>query len=196
MAVKKKIKKKTKKKTKAKVKAKAKTKAKVKARAKPKSKVKTKTRTKVAKKTTKKTAKKTPATAASKSNKKGSSKKLSPRDKKIQNIRNRLVEQKEQLISDAEAALANELPGQILFPDLGDQASAEIDRNFMLRLKGREQKLLTKIEGVLEAIDLGQYGICESCGSEIEIKRLEARPVTSMCIECKTEQEEEERLRE
>lgn len=202
MAVKKKIKKKTTKKTKAKVKAKAKAKAKtktkaktkVKAKAKSTSRIKAKTRTKVAKKTTKKTAKK--KTATSKNNKKGSSKKLSPRDNKIQNIRQRLVDQKEQLISDAEAALANELPGQILFPDLGDQASAEIDRNFMLRLKGREQKLLTKIEGVLEAIDLGQYGICESCGSEIEIKRLEARPVTSMCIECKTEQEEEERLRE
>ncbi len=188
MAVKKKSKKKTK------VKAKVKVKAKIKAKAKAKTKVKTKSKT--AKKTTKKAVKKTTETATPERSKKGPSKKLTPRDKKIQNIRKRLVEQKEQLISDAESALTNELPGQILFPDLGDQASAEIDRDFMLRLKGREQKLITKVEGVLESIDMGEYGICESCGSKIEIKRLEARPVTTMCIECKTEQEEEEKLRE
>ena len=78
----------------------------------------------------------------------------------------------------------------------GDQASAEIDRNFMLRLKGRERKLLKKIDQALEKIEGGTYGICEACGEEINIKRLKARPVTTMCIECKTEQEEEEKLRE
>jgi len=117
------------------------------------------------------------------------------RDKKVMLIRDRLLEQKNQLLSEAESALG-QLPGQILFPDMGDQASAEIDRNFMLRLRGREQKLLKKIDGVLESIESGSYGICETCGAEIGIERLEARPVTSLCIECKTEQEEEERLRE
>jgi len=117
------------------------------------------------------------------------------RDKKVMLIRDRLLEQKNQLLSEAESALG-QLPGQILFPDMGDQASAEIDRNFMLRLRGREQKLLKKIDGVLESIESGAYGICETCGAEIGIERLEARPVTSLCIECKTEQEEEERLRE
>ena len=66
----------------------------------------------------------------------------------------------------------------------------------MLKLKGRERKLLAKIDEAIEKIDNGTYGICESCGEEINIKRLEARPVTTMCIECKTEQEEEEKLRE
>ncbi|UCG77651.1 MAG: TraR/DksA C4-type zinc finger protein [Nitrospirota bacterium] len=155
-----------------------------------------KTAKKKAKTTSKRTAKSAKPSPAVKTVKKKTTKRSTARDKKIDVIRERLVDQRNQLISDAEAALANELPGQILFPDLGDQASAEIDRNFMLRLKGREQKLLTKIEGVLEAIDSGEYGICESCGADIGIKRLEARPVTSMCIECKTEQEEEERLRE
>ncbi|HDO22148.1 MAG TPA: RNA polymerase-binding protein DksA [Nitrospirae bacterium] len=118
------------------------------------------------------------------------------REKKIEKIKIRLQKQKERLLSDAETALMNDLPGQILFPDMGDQASAEIDRNFMLRLKGREQKLLKKIESVLEIIENGTYGQCTACGAEIGIKRLEARPVTDMCIECKTEQEEEEKLRE
>lgn len=119
---------------------------------------------------------------------------LSIRDKKILDIRKKLVEQRNALLSEAEETL-NALPGQAIFSDLGDQASAEIDRNFMLRLRSREQKLLKKIETAIEKIDNGTFGICEVCGQEIDIKRLEVRPVTTMCIECKTEQEEEEKLR-
>ena len=99
------------------------------------------------------------------------------------------------LLNEAEVAL-NELPGQTIFPDLGDQATAETDRNFMLRLRGREQRLLKKIDQALERVEVGTFGICEDCGNEINLKRLEARPVTTMCIDCKTLQEEEERMRE
>ena len=120
---------------------------------------------------------------------------LSPREKTILAIRFALAKQKEAILNDAEMAL-NELPGQTIFPDLGDQASAETDRNFMLRLRGREQRLLKKIEAALDRIENGTFGICDDCGNEIEIKRLEARPVATMCIECKTLQEEEEKLRE
>ncbi len=127
-------------------------------------------------------------------NKSSKKKTLSIREKKILDIRKKLVAQRKALLSEAEEAL-NALPGQTIFPDLGDQASAEIDRNFMLRLRGREQKLLKKIEAAIEKIDNGTFGICEVCGQEIDIKRLEARPVTTMCIECKIEQEEEEKLR-
>ena len=122
--------------------------------------------------------------------------KLSPREAKIQQIRLKLLHQRETLLSEAEVALLNELPGQAIFPDLGDQASAETDRNFMLRLRGREQRLLKKIDQAIERVDDGTFGICEDCGSEINLKRLEARPVTTMCIDCKTLQEEEEKLRE
>jgi DnaK suppressor protein len=120
---------------------------------------------------------------------------ISQREKKLQEIRKKLNRQREELISDAGIALTA-LPDETTFPELGDQASAEIDRNFMLKLKGRERKLLKKIDEAIEKIDNGTYGICETCGEEINIKRLEARPVTTMCIECKTEQEEEEKLRE
>jgi len=119
----------------------------------------------------------------------------SPRDKKIQVIKIKLLEQRNALLNEAESAL-NELPGQTVFPDLGDQATAETDRNFMLRLRGREQRLLKKIDEAIDRIDSGSFGICDDCGNEIDIKRLEARPVTTMCIECKTLQEEEEKLRE
>ena len=120
---------------------------------------------------------------------------LSPREKSLQQIKKTLLKQKESLLNEAESAL-NELPGQTIFPDLGDQASAETDRNFMLRLRGREQRLLKKIEEAIDRIDSGTFGICDDCGNEIDIKRLVARPVTTMCIECKTLQEEEEKLRE
>jgi DnaK suppressor protein len=120
---------------------------------------------------------------------------LSKREEMIQKIRIKLLRQREALLSGAESAL-NELPGQTIFPDLGDQATAETDRNFMLRLRGREQRLLKKIDEAIERIDNGTFGICDDCGNEIDVKRLDARPVTTMCIECKTLQEEEEKLRE
>jgi DnaK suppressor protein len=116
------------------------------------------------------------------------------REKKIQDIRKKLVLQKEELIAGAGVTMTA-LPSETS-TELGDQASAEIDRNFTLRLRDRERKLLKKIEETIDMIDNGQYGICEGCGAEITLKRLEARPVTTMCIDCKTEQEEEEKLRE
>ena len=75
------------------------------------------------------------------------------------------------------------------FPDPTDRASLEADRNFMLRIRDREHKLIKKIKKALARIENGTFGICESCGEEISIKRLKARPVTSQCIECKSKEE-------
>lgn len=120
---------------------------------------------------------------------------LSERDVKILEIRKQLILQRDKLLADAGLAL-NSLPSDNTLSEIGDQASAEIDRNFMLKLKERERKLLKKIEKAIDKIDNNEYGICEACGQLIDIKRLEARPVTDLCIECKTEQEEEEKLKE
>ncbi len=126
-------------------------------------------------------------------------KKLTLRDifrvKKLHEIRKKLLRQRELLLAEAREAL-NALPGQTVFPDMGDQATAETDRSFMLRLRSREQKLIKKIDDALDRIGNGTFGICDDCGMEINIKRLEARPVTTRCMECKTQQEEEERIRE
>ncbi|OGW55803.1 MAG: hypothetical protein A2Y81_03290 [Nitrospirae bacterium RBG_13_43_8] len=122
-------------------------------------------------------------------------KQLSRGEKKIQEIKKILVAQKKALLDEAEEAL-NALPGQTVFPDLGDQATAEAERSLMLRLRGRDRMLLKKIENAIERIEQGIFGICEKCGSEIEMRRLEARPVTTLCIECKIQQEEEEKLME
>ncbi len=155
-------------------------------------KVKTKAKSKEAKPKAKKKIEKS---KIAKPAKKMIKKAISPRQRKVRDIKKKLLAQKKALLVGALEAL-NELPGQIVFPDLGDQATAEIDRNFMLRLKGRERKLLKKIDEAVERINQGVFGICEKCGLEIDIRRLEARPVTTMCIECKTLQEEEEKLRE
>ncbi len=81
------------------------------------------------------------------------------------------------------------------FPDPTDRASMESDRNFELRIRDRERKLISKIKKTLEKIEDGTFGFCEVCGEPIDFKRLEARPVTTHCIDCKTSAEEEEKIR-
>jgi DnaK suppressor protein len=78
-------------------------------------------------------------------------------------------------------------------PDPNDRATIESDRGFELRIRDREKKLMKKIKEALARIDDGVYGICAGCGEEIGVKRLEARPVTNLCIDCKTLQENKEK---
>ena len=115
-------------------------------------------------------------------------------EKKVMAIRKKLMKQRDDLLSEAEQTISTKLGAdKESFPDPTDQAVAELDNNFALRLRGREQKLLKKIDEAIARIDDGSYGVCETCGNPIGIKRLEARPVTTLCIECKTEQEENEK---
>jgi DnaK suppressor protein len=79
--------------------------------------------------------------------------------------------------------------------DLVDQAMVEADADFNFRLRERQGKLIDKIKSALEQLEQGIYGICEECGEEIGEKRLEARPVTALCIDCKKKQEADEKLR-
>jgi DnaK suppressor protein len=85
--------------------------------------------------------------------------------------------------------------GKESFPDPTDRASMESDRNFELRIRDRERKLISKVKTAIEKIDDESFGFCEVCGCPIDFKRLEARPVTTHCIECKTSEEQEEKLR-
>jgi len=119
------------------------------------------------------------------------------KDEKYEGIKKNLERQKAALLAESGEIITGGLsPGVENFPDLTDQASAETDQNFTLRLREREQKLLKKIDEALERITNGTFGICESCGEEISLKRLEARPVTTLCIDCKTRQEADEKIRE
>lgn len=108
-------------------------------------------------------------------------------------IKKNLEAQKKAILAESGVILGSGLnPKGGSFPDPGDQATAETNQNFTLRLRGREQKLLKKIEEAIQRISAGTYGICESCEEEISLKRLEVRPVATFCIACKTQQEVEE----
>lgn len=105
-----------------------------------------------------------------------------------------LVDQRIELAGKAKRAVSGDIhldPDD--FPDEMDAASSEVNLSFQGRLRERERGLLAKIEQALQKIQQGVYGECEGCGEEIGIKRLEARPVAELCIECKAEQEKLER---
>ena len=119
------------------------------------------------------------------------------KEEKFEEIKKDLEHQRAVLLAESGEIITGGLnPGVENFPDMTDQASAEADQSFTLRLREREQKLLKKIDEALERVRSGTFGICESCGEEISLKRLEARPVTTLCIACKTRQEADEKIRE
>lgn len=107
-------------------------------------------------------------------------------------FRNLLNQRIQELRSEA-GKTVDDMDGDETFPDPTDRASMESNRDSVLRIRDRERKLIFKIEEALRRLDDGKYGICEECGEKIGIERLKARPVTTLCIECKSSQEIEER---
>jgi DnaK suppressor protein len=114
-------------------------------------------------------------------------------EKDLQQLKQRLEKMKAEIYNDVESTL-NEMVTQTgNIPDPNDRATVESDRSFELRIRDRERKLLDKIDQALNRIKEGTYGICDGCGDEINVKRLEARPVATYCIDCKTRQEQKEK---
>jgi len=109
-------------------------------------------------------------------------------------FRHLLTQWMEELLGHADDTVEGLLDAREQLPDPLDRASAESDRAWTLRFRGRESMLIKKIRNSLEAIENEEYGICEDCGEEISIERLKARPVTSFCIRCKTKRESVEKL--
>lgn len=109
--------------------------------------------------------------------------------KDIQYFRELLTNRLEELLEHAGNTVSGMTATKENFPDPSDRASLEEDRNFMLRIRDRENKLIKKIKKALERIDDGTFGVCEKCGEDISIKRIKARPVTTQCIDCKTKEE-------
>jgi len=108
-------------------------------------------------------------------------------------FRKKLAAMSAELLSEADKTLSDMTVQNDNYPDPTDRASAESDRSFELRIRDRERKLQAKIKEAITRIDDESYGICETCGEDISIERLEARPVTTLCIECKTKQEDHEK---
>ena len=113
---------------------------------------------------------------------------------KLEEFRQLLQGQMDQLLLDADKTVSEMTDEKTNFPDPTDRASLESDRNFELRIRDRERKLISKIREALDRIEAGEFGECEDCGDMIGEARLKARPVTTLCIECKTEQERQEKI--
>ncbi len=116
-------------------------------------------------------------------------------EQKLEYFRGLLQSRLDDLLAEAERTVAGMTDSKENFPDPTDRAALESDRNFLLRIRDRERKLISKIEEALARIEDGSYGICDACGEEIGEQRLKARPVTTLCVECKKRQEAQEKLR-
>ena len=117
------------------------------------------------------------------------------KSEKLEAFRLMLIQKINDLLGEAGKTVSEMTNGKENFPDPNDRASLESDRNFELRIRDRERKLILKMQEAIKRIDDGTFGICEACGGPISEKRLMARPVTTDCIDCKTKQEKLEKLK-
>jgi DnaK suppressor protein len=117
------------------------------------------------------------------------------KSEKMETYKALLTQKINELLSEAGKTVTEMTNGKENYPDPNDRASLESDRNFELRIRDRERKLIMKMQEAIKRIDDGVFGICEVCGGQISEKRLIARPVTTLCIDCKTKQEKQEKLK-
>lgn len=114
-------------------------------------------------------------------------------DTDLEYFREKLTQMKSEILGDSEMTVHDMQEESTLFPDPNDRASLESEHITVLRIRDRERKLLGKIEEAFGRIEDGSFGVCESCGCEIGVERLNIRPVTTYCIACKEEQEDQEK---
>ena len=115
--------------------------------------------------------------------------------KDFEYFRELLTNMLEEALKQGEMTLEDMTDNNEICADPADRATVESDRAFTLRIRDRERKLIKKIRAALVRMDEGVFGICDECGEEIGVPRLKARPVTKLCINCKSKQEEDEHLR-
>ncbi len=119
---------------------------------------------------------------------------MQPQD--LAKFRKLFIEQRQVLLGNQDRLGWNEgsnlvLSKEALF-DEGDLCAAETEQRVQLRLRDRERNLLKKIHEALDRMNKGEFGLCSDCGDTIDVRRLQARPVTTLCIQCKEEQERKE----
>jgi DnaK suppressor protein len=111
----------------------------------------------------------------------------------IEHFRRILHNWKDDLMQEVDRTVHHMQDEAANFPDPNDRATQESEFSLELRTRDRERKLIKKIEEALENLERGEYGYCETCGVEIGLRRLEARPTATQCIDCKTLDELRER---
>ncbi|MCC7442138.1 MAG: TraR/DksA C4-type zinc finger protein [Bdellovibrionales bacterium] len=116
--------------------------------------------------------------------------------RKLAKFRKLLTEEKARLTASSRSALKNEALNISAddLPDETDLAATEVNHHLQFRLRDRERRLLSKIEEALSRLDSGSFGTCEDCEENIELKRLEARPMSTLCLSCKETQEHKEKV--
>jgi len=115
--------------------------------------------------------------------------------KTMTRFRKTLLEEKQRILNNSENAIKNELA--LSTDDLADETDltvSEMSQNLIFKLRDRERQLLTKIDQALARMDQGVFGTCEDCEEPIEPRRLEARPVSTLCIACKERAEHKEKI--
>ncbi len=115
--------------------------------------------------------------------------------KLLEKYRRLLLEEKQRLLNNSKNALKNEI--SMSPDDLADEtdlAASEINQNLIFKLRDRERQLLAKIDEALSRMDEGAFGTCMDCEEPIEPRRLDARPVSTLCIACKEKQEHREKI--
>ena len=106
-------------------------------------------------------------------------------DKQVQHFRNILLAWKRELMEEVDRTVHHMQDDAANFPDPNDRATQESEFSMELRARDRERKLIKKIDESMRNLDNDEFGYCEACGVEIGVKRLEARPTATLCIDCK-----------
>lgn len=117
-------------------------------------------------------------------------------DKKtVARYRKILLDEKTRILNNTKNTITHELNiSTDDLPDEADLAATEINQNLVFKLRDRERQLLAKIDEALGRIDAGSFGLCQECEEPIETKRLEARPVSTLCLKCKEQEEHREKI--
>ena len=113
--------------------------------------------------------------------------------KQLEYFKSKLLMWKEELIQEAQETMTHLKEEKLNEPDIIDKASAEIETASELRTRDRYRKLINKIDHALKRVDSKTYGYCEDTGEPIGLKRIEARPVATLCIEAQERHEKNER---
>ena len=114
---------------------------------------------------------------------------------KLENYRQELLTRRQRLATDLQAVTANMIDDDEMFADSVDQAAADTDRTVTVQMQNRDRGVLKSLDDALRRIDAGQFGECQNCSEEIGEARIRANPAATLCIDCKSELEDEQRRR-
>lgn len=115
-------------------------------------------------------------------------------DKQLEYFRQKLLAWKEDILSSTKETISHLQEDSTHHPDITDRATSETDKALELRIRDRQRKLISKIDSALKRIEDGSYGFCEATGDPIGLKRLDARPVVTLCLEAQEKHERRERV--